>query len=251
MQRFFSGVFVAVVVFGMAGGVRADEQEVKAILDKAIKALGGEAKLGKLEAYSTKSKGTITFNGSDNQIASESTVAGLDRFRNEFEGDFGGNKFKGIVVLNADKGWRRFGDNTMEMDAAAVLNEKRTVYLQVIPATIVPLRMKGFKVETAGEETVAGKPAAVLKVTGPDGKDFKLSFDKESGLPVKLQAKVQGFQGEEFTQETTYNEFADYDGIKRAKRVESKRDGEPFVKLELIEFKVIGTVDSKAFAMPE
>lgn len=251
MKRFFSGVFVAVVAFGMADSVRADDAEVKVILDKASKAIGGEAKLRKAEAFSSKSKGTITFNGGDNQIATESTVAGLDRFRSEFEGDFGGNKFKGVVVLNADKGWRRFGDNTMEMDSAAIVNEKRTVYLQVIPVTIIPLKTKAFKVETAGEETVAGKPAVVLKVTGPEGKDFKLSFDKESGLPVKLQAKVQGFQGEEFTQETTFSDFTDYDGIKRAKRVESKRDGEPFAKLELTEFKVIGTVDPKAFAMPE
>src|SRR5436190_187230 len=33
MQRFFSGVFVALVVSGIAGTVRADEAEVKAILD--------------------------------------------------------------------------------------------------------------------------------------------------------------------------------------------------------------------------
>ena len=37
-----------------------------------------------------------------------------------------------------------------------------------------------------------GKPAAALKVTGPDGKDFTLYFDKESGLPVRMVAKVIG-----------------------------------------------------------
>ena len=253
MQRSFSAVLAALLVFGLAGAVRADTQEVTAILDKALKALGGEAKLGKVAAYSSKSKGTITFN--DNQFTSESTVQGLDRFRSEFEGEFGGNKVKGVVVLNGDKGWRKFGDNfgdnTTELDADAVANEKRTVYLQVIPVTIMPLKSEGFKVETAGEEKVAGKPAAVLKVTAPDGKDFTLSFDKESGLPVKLVAKVRGFQGEEFTQETTFSDFTDYDGIKRAKMVETKRNGETFAKVELIEFKIIEKVDPNAFAKPE
>src|SRR5207302_437956 len=66
----------------------------------------------------------------------------------------------------------------------------REVYLQLVPVTVLPLRGKGFKVKTAGEEKVGGKAAVVLEVTGPDSKDFKLSFDKESGLPVKMVAKV-------------------------------------------------------------
>ena len=97
--------------------------------------------------------------------------------------------------MNGDKAWRKHaGNNTVELDADAVTNEKRSVYLQVIPGTILPLKTKAFKVETAGDETVAGNPAVVLKVTGPEGKSFTLAFDKQSGLPVKLQAKVFGFQ---------------------------------------------------------
>jgi hypothetical protein len=250
MRQFFSALFVVIVVAGSANPVRADNAPVNAVLDKAIKALGGEAKLAKAEAFSIKSKGVITFNGNDNPFTSGSTVQGLDRYHSEFEGEFGGNKFQAAVVLNGDKGWRKFADNLMDLDADAVANEKRTVYLQVIPATIVPLKSKGFKVESAGEEKVADKPVNVLKVTPPDGKDFTLSFDKESGLPVRLVAKVRGFQGEEFTQETTFTDFTDYDGIKRAKHVESKRDGQTFVKTELIEFKVIEKVDPKTFDKP-
>ena len=89
----------------------------------------------------------------------------------------------------------------MEMDGDAVKNEKRTVYLMVVPATILPLKSKDFKVESAAEENVKGKPAAALKVTGPDGKDFTLYFDKESGLPVRMVAKVVGFMGDEYTQD--------------------------------------------------
>jgi hypothetical protein len=251
MQRFFSGVLVAVVVSGLAAAVRADDQEVKAILDKAIKALGGEARLGKADAFASKSKGTFTFNGNESQFTSVTTVQGLDHFRSEFEGEFGGNKVMGVTVLSGDKGWRKFGDNSMDLDASGVANEKRTVYLQVIPVTLMALKSKDFKVETAGEDQVAGKPAAVLKVTAPDGKDFTLAFDKVSGFPVKLVAKVLGFQGMEFTQESSYSDFADFDGIKRAKKTESKRNGETFVKTELLEFKVIEKVDPKLFTQPE
>ena len=83
-----------------------------------------------------------------------------------------------------------------EAGGRALANQKRDVYLQIVPEMVVPLKGEGFKVESAAEEKVGGKPAAVLKVTGPDGKEFQLFFDKESGLPVKLTATVAGFQGE-------------------------------------------------------
>ncbi|HEY3965364.1 MAG TPA: hypothetical protein VGM05_12485 [Planctomycetaceae bacterium] len=252
MQRFFSAVFAALVACGITGAARAEDPAVSAILDKAIKALGGEAKLSKLEAYSIKSKGTVTFGGNENTIVSESTIAGLDRFRQEFEVGSQGNQFQGLFVLNGDKAWRKnAGNDTMELDAEAIVNEKRSVYLQVIPSTILPHKTKAFKVETAGDETVAGHPAAVLKVTGPEGKTFSLAFDKQSGLPVKLEAKVFGFQGAEVTQETTYSDFTDFKGIKRPTKIESKRNGQPFGNVEVIEFKAIEKVDPKKFEKPE
>ena len=187
----------------------------------------------------------------ESAFTGRSTVKGLDHYRSEFEGDFGGNQVKGVTVLAGDKGWRKFGDQNMAMDADGVANEKRSIYLQVIPTTIVPLKAKGFKVETAGEDKVGDKAAVVLKVTAPDGKDFKISFDKDSGLPLKLVAVVAGFMGDEFTQETTMADYKDFDGIKKATKVESKRDGERFVEVEILEFKALDKVESETFAEPK
>jgi hypothetical protein len=248
MKRFLGAMLATALVSGPA---RADDQDTKAIIDKGIKALGGEEKLGKAGAFTWKGKGTITFNGGDNPITVQATAQGLDRYRSEFEGEFNGDKIKGVTVLDGDKGWRKFGDNSMDMDADAVANEKRTLYLQLVPMTLVPLKGKGFKVEAAGEEKVGDKPAVVLKVTGPDGKDFKLSFDKESGLPVKLVAKVVGFQGEDFTQETTLADYKDFGGIKKATKVESKRDGEKFLSSVVSDFKVVDKVAPETFAEPK
>ena len=127
------------------------------------------------------------------------------------------NEFKGVTVLNGDKGWRKFGDNENEMDADAVTNEKQRINIQAIPTTLVQLKGKGFKIESAAEEKVGDKPAVGIKVTGPEGKEFKLYFDKESGLPVKLVATVAGFGGEDFTHgETTFSDYKNFDGIKKA-----------------------------------
>ena len=240
------------VVAGLTGACRpAEAQDANAILDKAIQALGGAEKLGKVKAASWTTKGTLTFNGTDNAITVRSTAQGLDHARQEFEGEFGGMQVQGTTVLAGDKGWRQFGGNSMELDPAGLANEKRTAYLALVPVTILPLKGPGFKLEPAGEEKIGDKAAVGLKVTGPDGKDFTLHFDKESGLPVRLVARVAGFDGQEYTQETTFSDYKEMGGIQKATRVHSKRNGEKFIEQQVTEFKVLDAVDPTSFTEPK
>jgi len=125
------------------------------------------------------------------------------------------------------------------------------VFLQVVPMTILPLKEKGFKVQTDGEKMVDGKPAVGLKITGPDNKDFTLYFDKASGLPVLYVAKLLDFMGQEYTQETSLAEYKEFDGIKKATKIASKRDGEKFMDTKVTEFKVLDKVDPKTFEEPK
>jgi hypothetical protein len=251
MKRFFGAMLATVVVCGTAGTALADDQDVKAVLDKAIKALGGEEKLSAAKALTWKSKGTINIGGNDNDFTTEVTAQGLDHYRQAFEGKFGDDKVKGAVVLAGDKGWRQFADNKMELTGDALTNEKRSVYLQLTPVTLVALKEKPFKVEPTSEDQVAGKPAVGIKVTGPDNKDFRLYFDKENGLPVKLVAKVVGFMGEEVDQETTYADYKEFQGIKKATKVQSKRNGDKFLEQQISDFKVLDKVDAKTFTEPQ
>jgi hypothetical protein len=249
MKRAFVMLLAAILVW--VGNAPSRAEDAGPVLDRAIKALGGEEALAKAGTATWKTKGVITVGGNESEFTSETTVQGLDRHRSEFAGNFNGNDFRALSILNGDKGWRQFGDQVIEMDGEAVANEKRMIYLQVVPATLVPLKEKGFKVETAGEEKVGDNPAIVLKVTGPDGKDFRLSFDKESGLPVKQVADVVGWMGETYTQEVTYADYKDFGGIKRATRIEVKRDGDPIVKSELTAFKILDSVPDDTFAEPK
>lgn len=248
MSRHIGWVVTVALVLGIGGQSRgAGPTE---ILDKAIKALGGEEKLAKAQKATWKTKGVITFMGSDNEFTTTSSVNGLSQFRQEFEGDFGGNKIMGVTVVNGDKGWRVFMDNKTELDKDSLANEKRNYSLSVIPMTLLDLKGKDFKVENGGEEKVGDKAQVGLKVTGADGKDFRLFFDKESGLPVRLVAKVSGFDGAEFTQETTLSDYKEVGGIQKAMKVKSTRDGEKFIEQQITEFKVLDKVDAKTFGEP-
>jgi hypothetical protein len=251
MRRFTSAFLAAGLVLGLGRLALADDQEAKAVIDKAVKALGGAEKLGAAKAVTWKSKGKLRRNDSESDFSSKVTARGIEQFRQDFEGDFGGNPIKGVTILDGDKGWRKFGEEANKLEDDALANQKRTVYLQVVGQMPQLLNADGFKVEAAEEEKVGDKPAAVLKVTGPDGKDFQLFFDKESGLPVKMTATVAGRQGAESAQETTYANYKDFDGIKRATKVETKRNGKKYLDAEISDFKVLEKVDPKTFAEPK
>ncbi|HEV3025766.1 MAG TPA: hypothetical protein VGX76_25005 [Pirellulales bacterium] len=252
MQKCVSAVLVTLVVLGVAKSARsAAEGDAKALVDKAIKALGGEAKLKKVKGVTWKTKGKANFQGNETDFTTQATVAGLDRIHSQFESEFGGNPFKVVLVLDGDKGWVSFGQGVMELDAENLAREKRNVYLQLVPMTLLPLTGKDFQVEAAGEAKVGDADANVVKIKAPDGKDFELSLDKTSGLPLRMVAKVTDFTQTEFTQETTYGEYKDFGGIKKATKITTKRDGEPFIEAEIIEFKLLEEVDDKTFAEPK
>ncbi|HMF13798.1 MAG TPA: hypothetical protein VKE94_15875 [Gemmataceae bacterium] len=252
MRKLTCAAFVAGLALIVASPVRSEEGgDAKAVIDKAIKALGGEEKLTKaLKGSSWKNKGTLSIQGSDNPISTESTLAGLDKYRSKFKGEFGGMEIEGVTVMDGDKGARSFGGNEMEMDKDAIANEKRTVYLSAISAFIVPLKEKGFKCEKTGEEKVDNKAAVVLKIVGPDGKDSTLFLDKESGLPLKQVAKVNNFMGQEVTQETLFSNYKEIGGIQKAAKTIIKHDGEKLMELETTEFKTLDKVDPKIFEKP-
>ena len=250
MKRSLGVLVVSALLSGQGSASRADEKDATPILDKAIAALGGEAKLAKAAKATWKTKGTISFNNNENPIKGTTIVEGIDKHRGEFEMEFDGNPFKGVTVLDGGKGWRKFGDDLQDLEGEMLAGEKQRAYLMVVPMTILPLKGKGFKVEAAPEEKVNDKPAAVVKGTGPDGKTFTLCFDKETGLPVKLTATVADFQGDDVSQETTFADYKDFDGVKRATKTVSKRNGTPFIKLDVLEFKVVDKLEPSTFAEP-
>ena len=249
MKRLLAFWMVPLLV-GSAPLARAQDKAATEAIDKAIEALGGAAKLAPITAMEIKTKGKLSFNDNEGQVKLTTTMNGLEQYRGEFQGQFDDNDVTGVTVYSGGKGWRQFGQDTTDLDDDALANEKRMVYLQMVPILPNLLKGKGFKVELAGEEPVGGKPATVLKITGPDSKDFKLFLDKETGLPARQVATVAGWQGESYTQDTKFTQYKELGGIKKATRLTTTRDGEPFLSLEVTGFKPLDKLDPALFREP-
>lgn len=153
-------------------------------------------------------------------------------------------------MINGEKGWLKIIEmRVIELERDEVADHK----LQSAPLALLELKDSKFKTEAVDDVKVDGKQAAGVKVIGPKGKDFTIYFDKQTGLPVKSVADEPDPEspGQVFTQETYYSDYQDFGGIKQAKKVELKRDGKTYIKMELMDFKVLDKVDDKTFAKPE
>jgi hypothetical protein len=256
MKRFHSAFFLAVNLWAPMSTVTADDKEVAAILDKAVKALGGEDKLSKIEAVTWKTAGwmNMLFQGPEHfKCTGELTIAGLDRLRSELIMlDSGGDKLRIRSILNGDNAWLSWGDVPLKPTRHAP-GLKRSLCLAMIPVTLAPLKDPRFKIEVGGDEKVGNRPAVVLNVACPDGEIIKISFDKESGLPLKAVGKALLIDDPDMNldvfQEMIYSNYKDFGGIKTAAQVDIKSVGFNR-KLEVIEFKVLKQVDRSAFSPP-
>ena len=219
-----------------------------ALVDKAVRALGGAEKMAQVRAATWKEKGTRAFQGNDVPVNAEVLVQGTDHIRREWDVDLGGMKVRRVVVVAGEGAWSKMMENVEELAGEKLANERRRVYLTVIPVTVLPLKSEGYRLATIADEQVGGRPAAGLNVTPPDGKEFRLYFDKETGLPVRVVAKVLGQGGAgPCTEETTYSDYKAFDGVQKATRISIKRDGATVSDVQIGEFKVLDRADAKAF----
>lgn len=241
-----------VLVASVVGAQVRAADDPRAIVARGVAALGGEAKLAQAKALQWKTVGKLTIDGNDNDFTVQTTTQGLDHLRSEVRGEFNGNTIRVTTVVDGKKGWRTFPE-TNALDEDGLSNEKRVIYLQVIPTLLLPLLDKAanFKLEAAGEGKVDGKPADVIKVTAPDGKDFRLLFDRATGLPVRTVATVVGFGGDDYEQVATYSDFKEMGGIQKAMLVDVLRNGDPFLKSTIKEFQTLDAAPAGTFAEPK
>jgi hypothetical protein len=246
--------FLRVLAVGLAlgaGAARADEQpEAKVLLDRAIKAMGGEAKLAKLGTVSGKGKITTTQGGQEVTVNLQGTWQGLSQYRAELEIQKGGDNFNAIMVISGDKGWFKKNDNTEDAPEGLVPFIQNFFYAGRMPQMLPALKDNAYKLTPLGEVKVGTQPAVGFSVSHPDYKDVSLFFDKESGLPLKSEIKLtEPRRDQESTIEYHYRDYKDFDGVKLCGMITIKFNNEEFT-VELIELKAAEKMDDSRFDRP-
>ncbi len=241
----------AAVCLVLAPAARAAD-ETRAVLDKAIKAHGGEDKLNKQLALHTKSKGTLDLPGVGNtEFTQEGFVQMPDKFKEVLQLQIAGQTIPVITVFDGKNAWVNVNGQNQELDDKASGEFKQIGHMMAV-GRLTPLRdAKKFELSPLGESKVNGRAAVGLRVVSKGNRDVNLYFDKESGLLAKIERQALDAQsGQEVAEERIITEYKDLDGYQVPKKVVVNRDGKKFVETELLEAKSVDKHDDSTFAKP-
>ena len=249
MTRFMLFVGIAVVLGAAGKHALADEPKPEQIIDKAIRAHGGDDRLAGLSGFSSNTK-TVYDNGPI--WNSEITVDLPLRYRSELKVGPEG-KTRSLIVINGDQGWMKMSGDVTPYPSTFLDSMRKHTIPYVGPRSILRLRARQKNPQchfsTVGECTIDGHQAVGLRMKLEGGPEETWYFDKESGLLIKEESHTANFEGEDTIYVTTHEDYQTFDGFPLARKQTSQRDGKPAYTRELIDFKV-ATPSEGAFAKP-
>lgn len=237
------------LLLGLGWAARAQDNDVRGLLDRAIQAMGGEEKIAKYKAGRIKAKGKLEILGGI-EFTQEAVFQIPNKLRSNLEMEIMGNKVNVITLYDGKKGALQVNGQNIENDM--VTEAMREGAYQAGVFRLLPLRdSKEFEVTTLGEIQVGGKPALGLRVAKKDHPDINMYFDKKSTLLVKMEYRTKDpMSGQEVTEEKVITEYQTVEGLPTAKKIEMSRDGKHFMAAEVIEVKHLEQVDDSEFNLP-
>jgi len=251
MQKLILAAVAFGVLWGFADRAQAADDLPKAIIEKAIKAYGGEEKLAKMKAVQVKGRGTLEILGMTVDFTTEGTSQDPGQIKSELTFEIQNQKITIVQVLNKDKGWMKAMGNTMALEGDLLTEMKEEAHSSVVQSLVPLLKDKAFTLAPLGELKVNDQMTLGVKVTCKGHKDIDLYFNKTTGLLAKIaRQSIDPQQMKEVARESYPSDYKEMDGLKYPSKMLMNQDGKKLLDLEVTELKFLDKVDDSTFAKP-
>jgi hypothetical protein len=261
------------VVLGSPGPAQ-EPTNLKPLIDKVLKAHGGEAQLRQLTAFTEKTK----TRRSGSESTSEVFVQLPERLRQVSSAVGAVGPRKTISVYNGDQSWTKTTPGRSETVAKKLTKMDVAAWQASLkfrgPRRLLRLTDPASELAWLGEVMVGDRTAVGIQLTfkiGPGEKWFldketgserakvvrltraheeNLFFDKETGLLTKTEHTAVNVNGTKSLIETLYSDYKETDGIMIARKATVKTSGQVTEESEVVEFKVVDKLDDSLFQKP-
>jgi hypothetical protein len=202
---------VLVVVWCASGTALRGADDPRALVERALNAMGGP-ELVKLQfASRAKVKGNIRAGRGELEISFEGEVVAQSdgRMRLTQRIERGERKIEIVTVVDGTRSWRSIDGTVTDFSPDELREVGKYPYREKVTGLTDLLTDKGFTLTVLDEPaTVAGLPAIAMKVSSKGQDDMTLYFDKETGLRVKCryQTKAKG-EDRDAWHETTLTDY--------------------------------------------
>jgi hypothetical protein len=251
MRRPLVGILLLCLSVGSSRYLLGDDSpNPKAIILKAIQAMGGEEKLALCKGNVSKGRCKFYGNGQAIDCTGEWYMQPPRQLKAVYHMDRGGKKVTRIEVVSGDQGWLSMGGKPRPLSAEQLAEIQEGMAAEFV-ATLAPLKDPAYQLTSLGDSEVQKRPVAGIKVSRQGHRDVLLYFDKEHGYLLKMQTRVKDQRGAEVDQEMLYSDYRDFDGTRSYKKLTTNRDGKLFLEWEATEYKAVEQLPDSVFEKPE
>jgi acetyl esterase/lipase len=224
-------------------------ENAKAILSRAIKAHGGEAKLAKLKIVSSKAKGTVKF-GSEVPFTHEIVWQWPDRLKNSVTLNIA-KPVTIVETITGDDGWSSRDGKPGPLGAIKHDELRTQAHIRRLLLLTPLLLDKTYKLSVLDGITINDHPAVGVRVACTGERDVKLYFDASTGRLAKIERRVHDDAGQkEFLQEEFFSDYQDIDGVPTATKQLWRRDGKKVLEMTFTDVRYPDRLDAAVFADP-
>jgi hypothetical protein len=256
MRQWFLGLTVAVI----AAGAAAADETATAVVKKAIEAHGGADNLNKYKAGKFTMKGDLSVMGLDLEFTGSLAYSMPDKYRMTLTTEVMGQKLDINQTVRGEKikSTITVGGMTLPNPGGdAEAEELKTALAMQVAEQFTPLLDdKQFTIKATDDADVNGKKAAVIVVQPKKAKkEFKMYFDKESGLLLKTFHLGQGpgadGQPTDVDEESLHQDYKKVNGVQVPTKLVVTHDGKKFMTVNVSDYELLEKLDDKEFAFDD
>jgi len=244
----FRSVIVIVSALAFVLPTVSYAQTVKEIVEKAIEAHGGAAKLKKLTAGKAISKATMNYMGLEVAIDAVTTFQMPEQFRNELTMEILGKKIVVTQIYNMGKTKITANTPTPPVSDEQKAELQQSVNLQKIQQLLPLLDPKQFELSVIEKaEKIGDRELVGLLAKDKDKREIKVFFDKKTYLIAKIERRGLDPIEKEVDQVIIYTGYKKFDGLNYPVKSEVLLDGKKFLTAEVVELEHLEKIDPKVF----
>ncbi len=225
----------------------ASAEEPRAVLDRAIQAHGGAARLERTKKGHLKAKSEGHQSNAPFKVEIEEWFDLPSRYRETSDGSNNGAPYHLEKVVTEKEGWIREGTGSVYY-----LSPRLAAYSAALAShvsNLLLLRDKDIQLASLPDKNQDGRILAGIRATNPLVSS-EFYFDKSTGLLAQTRVLPDRIRGQEEVNETAYDDYRDIQGIHYPMRfrVVAGKTLTSIITLSSIEF--LDKIDESIFQKP-
>jgi len=228
-----------------------DAKDVRAVIDRAVEAHGGAARLAKFKVHTMKGTGKFYGAGDALDFTLAATSHGDKQFHAAIDLNIVGQDLKIVLVVDGAKGWEKINGDVKDMPADELAEHQEQMHADAVIG-LRPLGSRDYQLAPLGEVKVGDHPAVGVRVSRKGRRDVNLFFDKAKGHLVKSEQVIKDIKagGNEANQVVFYSDYKEFQGTRQPTRILVERDGAKFTDTQVTELRLQENADSGTFDRP-